>query len=81
MAFNLILIPYLDFLTTIMIIIFWDFFMFDQTFLSPQLEWTVIISNKYGIYELPDNLANDIGLRVLGNQEISEISKSRKIIA
>ena len=55
--------------------------MFDQTFLSPQLEWTVIISNKYGIYELPDNLANDIGLRVLGNQEISEISKSRKIIA
>ena len=34
---------------TIMVIIFWDFLMFDQIFLSPQVKRSVIISNKHGI--------------------------------
>ena len=38
--------------------------MFDQIFY-------VIISIKHGIYELPSELPNYLGLRVLGNQEIS----------
>ena len=39
-----------------MVIIFWDFLMFNQIFLSPQVKWSVIISNKHGIYELPHEL-------------------------
>ena len=30
--------------------------MVEQIFLSPQVKRSVIISNKYGIYELPNNL-------------------------
>ena len=30
--------------------------MFNQIFLSPQVKWSVIISNKHGIYELPHEL-------------------------
>ena len=37
---------------TIMVIIFWDFLMFDQIFLSPQVKRSVIISNKHGINKL-----------------------------
>ena len=44
--------------------------MFHQIFLSPQVKPIVIISNKYGIYELPHELPNDVGLSILGNQEI-----------
>ena len=39
--------------------------MFYQNFISPQVKRIVIISNKNGINELP----NDIRLRILGNQE------------
>ena len=39
--------------------------MFYQIFLSPQVKGSVIINNKHGIYELP----NDLRLRILGNQE------------
>ena len=35
--------------------------MFYQIFFSPQVERSAIISNKRGIYELP----NDLSLRVL----------------
>ena len=42
-----------------MIIIFWDFLIIYQIFLSPQVERNVIISNKHGIYELPHELPND----------------------
>ena len=59
------------FITTIFVIIFWDFLMFCWIFLSSQVKRTVIISNKHGIYELPHKLAND--LRKLGN--IEKISK------
>ena len=48
-----------------MVIIFWDFLMYDQIFLSPQLKWSVIISNKNGIYELPHKFPNEI--KKLGN--------------
>ena len=52
-------------------IIFWDFLMFYQIFLSPHVKWSVIISNKHGIYELPHELTNDLRLRILGNWEKS----------
>ena len=48
---------------TILAIIFWDILMFDKIFVSPQVKRIVIISNKHGIYELP----NDLRLRALGN--------------
>ena len=48
---------------TILVIIFRDILMFDKIFVSPQVKQIVIISNKRGIYELPNNLR----LRTLGN--------------
>ena len=33
--------------------------MFYQILLSPQVKWSVIISNKYVKYELPHELTND----------------------
>ena len=45
---------------TIMVIIFWNFFMFDQIFVSPQVKRSVIIRNKYDIYDLADELSNDL---------------------
>ena len=56
---------------TILVIIFWDLSMFYQSFLSPQVQRIVIINNKHGIYELPQKLANDARVKVLGNSEIS----------
>ena len=46
--------------STILAIIVWDFLMFYQTFLSPQVKRIVIISNKHGIYELPNELPDDL---------------------
>ena len=48
-------------LTTILVIIFWDFLMFYQIFLSPQVKRIVIISNKHAIcgymlHELPNDI-------------------------
>ena len=34
----------------VLVIIFWDFLMFDQIFLSPQVKRSSIISNKHGIF-------------------------------
>ena len=45
--------------STIMEIILWDFLMFYQIFLSPQ------------VYELPHKLLNDSRLRILGKKEKS----------
>ena len=53
--------------STILVIIFWDILMFDKIFVSPQVKWMVIISNKHGIYELPYELPNDLRLKTLGN--------------
>ena len=55
----------------IMVIMFWDLLMFDQCFLSPQVKRSVIISNKHSIYKLPQELQNDLRIRILGNLEIS----------
>ena len=52
-------------------IIFWDFSMFYQIFLLPQVKRCAIITYKHGIYELPHELPNDLRLRILGNYEIS----------
>ena len=45
--------------------------MFYQILFSPQVKRIVIISNKYGIYELPYELPHELRLRTLGNYEIS----------
>ena len=55
------------FFQTILAIIFWDFLMFYQIFLSSQVKQIVIISNKHGIYELPHELLKDLRLKILGN--------------
>ena len=52
---------------TIIFIIFRDFLMFYQIFLSPQVKQWVIITYNHGIYELSHNLANELRLRILGN--------------
>ena len=36
----------------------------------------MIISSKYGIYELAHELLKDVRLRILGNEEISGKSKN-----
>ena len=43
-----------------------------QVFLSPKEKRCAIITCKYGIYELPNELPNDLRLKVLENQEMSE---------
>ena len=50
--------------------------MFYQIFLSLQVERKVNISNKYGIYELPHELPNDLRLLEISNQENLEISQN-----
>ena len=46
---------------------FWDFLIVYQIFFSPQVKRSVIISNKHAIYELPHELPNNVGLRILEN--------------
>ena len=53
-------------LQTMSFIIFLDSLMFYEIFLSPQVKQCVIITYKNGIYELPDQLPNDLRLRTLG---------------
>ena len=38
---------------TMVVIIFSDFLLFCQIFLSPQVKSSVTVSNKHGIYKLP----------------------------
>ena len=47
--------------------------MFHQILSSPQVKQWEIISFKHGIYELPHELPNDLGLRNLLNEEILEM--------
>ena len=42
------------------------FLMFHQIFLSPEVKQSTIVSNKHGIYKLPQELPNDLRLRKLG---------------
>ena len=44
--------------------------MFYQIFLSTHVKGWAIITYKHGIYELPHELPNELGLRILGNEEI-----------
>ena len=44
-----------------------NFLMFCQIFLSPQVKRCSIITYKYGMYELPQELPNDLRFRILGN--------------
>ena len=60
------------FKTTILFIIFWDFLMFYQIFYSPQVKRMMIISNKHGIYELP----NDLRRRILEIRKYQEDLKT-----
>ena len=55
------------FFTTTMVITFWDLLIFYQIFLSPQVKWSVIISNKHGTSKLPHKLPKNFRLRDLGN--------------
>ena len=41
--------------------------MFYQIFILPQVKRYVIITYKHGMYELPQELSNDLRLRILGN--------------
>ena len=41
--------------------------MFYKIFLSPQVKRWAIITYKHGIYELPNELSNDLRLRIMGN--------------
>ena len=47
--------------------------MFYQIFVSPQVKRKAIIAYKHGIYELPQELPNDVKRRKLGN--IRKVSK------
>ena len=60
---------YLDYLNdpTIIFIVFWDFLVFYQIFLSPQAKRCSIITYKHGIYELPHELPKDLRPTILGN--------------
>ena len=49
----------------IVVIIFWDFLIFDQIFISPQVKLSVIISNKDGLYESPHELRNKFRISIL----------------
>ena len=54
-------------LQTVIFTIFWDFLMFYQIFLSPQVKECVIIAYKHGIYELRYKFSNDLTISILGN--------------
>ena len=55
--------------STIMGIIFRDILIFYQVFFLPHGKRSVIISNKYVIYELPHELPYNLRLRILGTSE------------
>ena len=57
------------FFATIMEILLWNFLMFYQILLSPQVKRSVIISNKQGAYRLVHKLLNNLRLSILGNKE------------
>ena len=60
----------------IVFIIFLDSSMVEQIFFSPQVKPSMINSNELGLYELPHELLNVLGLRISQNQEISEKSQN-----
>ena len=59
-------------LRKISLIIFEDFSMLYQIFVSPQVKRCAIITYKHGIYELPHEFPNDLRLRILAHYQMSE---------
>ena len=55
-------------------IIFWEFLMLYQIFLSPKVKRCIIITYKNGIYELHHELPNELRLK-----ELSKLGKNEKI--
>ena len=53
--------------TTIMVIIFQDFLIFCQIFLSAQEKRNAIIINKHGTYKLLQELPKNLRLRIFKN--------------
>ena len=65
----------------VLVIIFWDFLMFDQVFLSPQVKRSSIISNKHGIFDFPHDFPYDLRLKTydLTTWNILKLGNIRKI--
>ena len=59
--------------STIIFIIFWDFLMFYQILFPPEVKRCAFIAYKHGIYELPNELPND-----LQSEEIRKYQESLK---
>ena len=55
------------FLSTILVIIFWNFTMFQCKSDSPHVKQFLIVSTINLVYELPHELPNDLRLRILAN--------------
>ena len=51
----------------IIFIIFLDSFMVEQIFFSPQVKPSIINSNELGLYEVPHESLNVLGLRISQN--------------
>ena len=49
------------------VILFWDYLIFYQNVLLPQVKQGMNISRKNGIYQLPSTLPKDSRLRFSGN--------------
>ena len=61
--------------STIMVIIFWDFLMFCQVFLS--LKWNeTLASNKHSICQLSHEFPNDLRFKIFRNRKISGESQN-----
>ena len=67
-------------LATTMDIIFWDFLVLYQIFFSPQVKQSVIINNKHDIFELPQELPNNIphGIFAAGGASAPTQEKKKK---
>ena len=70
LSWNIIIFVYLlcpvNSRATIIFIIFWNFMIFYQIFVSPQVKQCAIITDKHGIYEVPHDLPNDLRLNISG---------------
>ena len=53
--------------------------MFYQIFPSPQVKQLAIVTYKHSIYELPNELPNDLRLKILG--DIWKVSKLQRMLA
>ena len=59
----------------IVVIIFWNFAMFQYRANSPQIKQNLISSITNLVYELSHGLPNNLRLRIIGNQKILEKSQ------